>query len=167
MKVLCIQAPRIPAGDAETYLKGVLKKYAEDEFQMIVLPEKWITNSLEEKDPVFQALIDAFREASDKYSCDVIPGSFSLERNGKLYNSSPFIHGGKVIGYQDKISLFKGEIGKYSSGDRIRLFNSGSLNRDIPGSRLEILETAGHTPHATNADEVGSLISSFLDQQRF
>ena len=131
MKVLCIQAPRIPAGDAETYLKGVLKKYAEDEFQMIVLPEKWITNSLEEKDPVFQALINAFREASDKYSCDVIPGSFSLERNGKLYNSSPFIHGGKVIGYQDKISLFKGEIGKYSSGDRIRLFNSCSLKISI------------------------------------
>ena len=37
------------------------------------------------------------------------------------------------------------------------------LNRFIPGSRLEILETAGHTPHATNPDEVGSLIASFLN----
>ena len=37
------------------------------------------------------------------------------------------------------------------------------LNRFIPGSRLEILETAGHTPNATNPDEVGSLIASFLN----
>lgn len=49
----------------------------------------------------------------------------------------------------------------------IPLKYADELNRNIPGSRLEILETAGHTPHATNADEVGSLISSFLDQQTF
>ena len=49
----------------------------------------------------------------------------------------------------------------------IPLKYADELNRNIPGSRLEILETAGHTPHATKADEVGSLISSFLDQQRF
>ena len=131
MKVLCIQAPRMHSGEAEAFLDRILKKYDRDEFQMLVLPEKWITNNLEEKDPVFQALLNTFEEISEKYSCDVIPGSFSLARNGHLYNSSPFIHRGKILGFQDKISLFKGENGNYSKGDQIKIFDAGSLKISI------------------------------------
>lgn len=131
MKILCIQAPRMHSGDAEAYLDRVLKNYDKDEFQMMVLPEKWITNNLEEKDPVYEALLNTLKEISEKYNCDLVPGSFSLARNGKLYNSSPFIHWGKVLGYQDKISLFKGENEHYSKGDVIRLFDSGSLKISI------------------------------------
>ena len=38
------------------------------------------------------------------------------------------------------------------------------LHRNIQGSRLEILENAGHTPHSTNPDEVGRLLTLFLSQ---
>ena len=119
------------SGEAEAYLDRIMKKYDKDEFQMLVLPEKWITNNLEENDPVFQALLNTFEEISEKYSCDVVPGSFSIARSGKLYNSSPFIHRGKVLGFQDKISLFKGENGNYSKGDKIKLFDAGSLKISI------------------------------------
>lgn len=39
------------------------------------------------------------------------------------------------------------------------------LHRNIQGSTLEILETAGHTPHATNPEEVGKLLATFINAQ--
>lgn len=36
------------------------------------------------------------------------------------------------------------------------------LHRNIRESTLEILESAGHTPHATNPEDVGKLLSSFI-----
>lgn len=36
------------------------------------------------------------------------------------------------------------------------------LHMNIKGSKLEIIESAGHTPHSTNPEELGPIINSFL-----
>ncbi len=38
------------------------------------------------------------------------------------------------------------------------------LHRNIQGSKLEILEDAGHIPHSTNPEEVGKLLAKFLPE---
>lgn len=36
------------------------------------------------------------------------------------------------------------------------------LHRNIKGSTLKIMESAGHTPHSTNPEELGEILTSFL-----
>lgn len=121
----------MPGDEALSYLEKTINRISGHEFQMVVLPEKWITSPMPENDPVFQEIMGFFQELSEKNRCSIVPGSFSIERNGGLYNSSPFIHEGKILGFQDKISLFKGENGKYSNGNEIRIFNAGGLKVSI------------------------------------
>lgn len=127
MKVLCMQAPRMSAAEALPYVKRAMESFTGDEFQMLVLPEKWITTVFQEGEQNLDEILGFFQDISEKFHCTVIPGSFSLERNGRLYNTSPFIYRGKIQGFQDKITLFKAENGKYASGDRISIFEAGDL----------------------------------------
>lgn len=112
-------------------MEGILDKFSGSAFHIVVLPEKWITTAMPEDDPALQQILLSFQRLSVKKSCIVIPGSFSIEREGRLYNASPFIQGGTVLGFQDKISLFRDENGKYAKGNEIRLFSAGSLKVSI------------------------------------
>ncbi len=127
MKVLCVQAPRLQANEAMPYLRKVLGRFSEHEFQLVAFPEKWVTNALPETDSTLQEILDYFQDFSSLHGCTVVPGSFSMERNGELYNSSPFIHGGKLKGFQDKISLFKLENGRYARGNDVKIFSAGNM----------------------------------------
>ena len=131
MKVLAIQAPRMQADDAILYLEKTFKKFDEQDFQLAVLPEKWITTAMGENDPLLNHILDFFCDFSRKKNCTVIPGSFSIERSGRLYNSSPFIHNGGLHGFQDKISLFKAENGRYTRGKEIRVFDAEQIKVSI------------------------------------
>ena len=127
MKVLCIQAPRLQASEALAYIEKILNKFNGQEFQLVAFPEKWVTNALPENDSTLREIIGYFQDFSGRRGCSVVPGSFSIERDGNLYNSSPFIHNGEVQGFQDKISLFKIENGRYAKGKGVRIFDMGNL----------------------------------------
>lgn len=52
----------------------------------------------------------------------------------------------------------------WGSGDRlIPLKYAETLHSGIAGSRLEILEGAGHTPHSTHPEEVARLLKDFVN----
>ncbi len=131
MKVLAVQAPRISADDALSYVKNILNRFEQKDFQLVVLPEKWITTTMSENHQVLKEILDFFREYSKENDCSVVPGSFSILRKDGLFNSSPFIHKGEILGFQDKISLFRVENGKYSRGNEIRVFSAGNIKVSI------------------------------------
>lgn len=127
MKILCVQAPRKEAEEAPGYIEGILRKYREQDFSMVVFPEKWVSSTFSENDRQLLEILGPFTEFSRSHHCSVVPGSYSIKRDGGLFNTAPFIHDGTIQGYQDKISLFRSENGKYAKGSEIRTFDAGNM----------------------------------------
>ncbi|MGC8505605.1 MAG: carbon-nitrogen hydrolase family protein [Thermoplasmata archaeon] len=87
---------------------------------ILALPEKWITEAIEEDSSVISMLCDL----SDKHGSVIVPGSFTVKRDGRLYNSAPVISDGKILGWQDKISLYLDEKKKYTRGSNVYTFST-------------------------------------------
>ncbi len=132
MKVLCVQSPRIPLEEALPYLNSLKKEIGQLSFDFLVLPEKWITTSLTTDEEDWAKIISVFKEISREHLATVVPGSYSIQREDGLYNSAPVIIEGKLVGFQDKIALYKIENGKYKSGKEIHVFEAGDLKFAVP-----------------------------------
>lgn len=122
IRVAAVQAPRCASADAEFVATSLLEKLNRSNIDLVVFPEKWITEVFQDGSRYFKDLIDLFRRFSADTACAVVPGSFSLTRDGKLYNTAPFIEDGSVVGFQDKISLYRGERKNYTGGSEVRSF---------------------------------------------
>lgn len=132
MKVLCVQAPRTGIENADSYISKLASEIGHLEFDLMVLPEKWVTTHVSPESEVWGNLLSSFQDISRNHNCMAVPGSFSLFRESGLYNSAPVLVKGKLEGYQDKISLYRGEKGKYQTGNEIRVFNAGETNFSVP-----------------------------------
>ncbi|MEM0158699.1 MAG: carbon-nitrogen hydrolase family protein [Thermoplasmataceae archaeon] len=122
ISVLAVQAPRMRIKDAAAYFQSAIQRTGGKEFDFILFPEKWVLDELSERSSEFQELLNIFCKYSDAYGCVVLPGSFSLLDGGKLFNTAPVIYRGSVLGFQEKISLFRSEVGKYTPGKEVRVF---------------------------------------------
>lgn len=127
MKVLCVQTPRMPYGSAFSYLEDLKSEIRDMEFDFMILPEKWLTTEIEQNGEEWNQLMSFFLSVSREHSATIVPGSFSVLREGSLFNTAPVISGGKIQGSQDKIALFQNEKNRYTKGDGIMLFQAGDL----------------------------------------
>lgn len=124
VKFAGIQAMRMSLESALKFISVKLPDLVSGEPDLIVLPEKWIIDSLDAADGSLESAVGNLRDLSRELSSVVIPGSLSVVREGKLYNSAPVIDMGKVIGWQDKISPFRNEVNRYSRGEEVKTFDT-------------------------------------------
>ncbi len=132
MNVLSVQTPRIQLEFAKSYLHELRDEIAKLDFELMVLPEKWLATPISTHDKEWTDLMAVFKEISLSHKATVIPGSYSIERDDGLYNSAPVIIKGRIEGFQDKIALFKNENGKYKNGKEIHVFDSGEFKFSVP-----------------------------------
>lgn len=123
VRVLAVQAPRMPAYDALKYFRKITESAASRDVDFVLFPEKWVTDELPQDGSAYLDLMNNISKLSRELGCAVIPGSFPLRRDGMLMNASPVVLDGNVAGFQEKISLFRSEIGKYVPGNEINVFS--------------------------------------------
>ncbi len=132
LKITGIEAPLMNHEDALTWIdEKVISTLKREKPDFLLLPEKWIMQKYELNGADLDSVIDRFCRISDDFKTTIVPGSFSLSRDSKLFNSSPVIADGEVLGWQDKISLYRFERGVYSPGNEIRTFRSGKTTFSV------------------------------------
>lgn len=124
---LCSHAEALEVADS--HIGSFLKKQRPD---ILLLPEKWILEKYDEVGGNLEQILDVFRNLSSRYRATIVPGSYSVVRGEKLFNSAPVIVEGEVQGWSDKISLFRRELDNYASGSEIKVFKTGSLVFGVP-----------------------------------
>jgi len=105
---------------AENFVKKAAAKYAD----ILVFPEYFTDpdwSSVEEN----QFFLDFYKKLTKKYKIDIIPGSFAIKTNGKLFNTTYYINNkGKVIADYKKMNTWLSERRFISQGDKISVFNT-------------------------------------------
>ena len=104
---------------------------AKEKPDFVVLPEKWIMQRYDENSDLLDEIMDMFCDLSGRHGCTIVAGSLGISRNGRLYNSAPVISEGKIIGWSDKISLYRIEKNEFSPGEQIEVF-------DVSGIRFSV-----------------------------
>ena len=127
MRIVSVQAPRCGISSAAGYASALARELEAIDPDLVVLPEKWVTDRLEQDSADLWAILGVFMDLSSSNGSSVVPGSFSIIRESKLYNSSPFIRNGRVQGFQDKISPYRNERSIYEPGKDISVFDAGSI----------------------------------------
>lgn len=127
LRISAVQINRCSIDESFQKIESVLKDVEAQRPDIVVLPEKWITDRLTEDDPKFLNLLGRFLDFSKLYGCSIVPGSFSIVRNGVTFNSAPMISGGELLGFQDKISLYRGEKASYEHGSEVNVFRTKKI----------------------------------------
>lgn len=128
LDVLAFQTRRMVLADTESYiLNEIAPTMREKAPDIMVLPEKWMTAPLKDGSEELMKSLAPFLDLSRETDSLIVPGSFSILRDGGLFNSSPAISDGKILGWQDKISLFRDEKKKYAPGRECRIFKHKNL----------------------------------------
>ena len=119
LKIRGIQSRRMSLDGAIEYLSSI--KPAQDE--ILVFPEKFITNRVDSKD--LDRILDSI-----KFNNTVILGSLSYEERF-LFNRTFIIKDKTVTGWQDKINLYRAEAAKYTPGNELKIFDMGDYRAGI------------------------------------
>ncbi len=119
LKIRGVQSRRMSMDDAIEYLSSM--KPESDE--ILVFPEKFITTKVNSND--LDRILDSI-----KFDNTVILGSLSIEERF-LFNRSFIIKNKQIIGWQDKINLYKAETAKYTPGNELKIFNIGNYRAGI------------------------------------
>lgn len=128
IRILAFQTRRMSYDEAIGYLERTLTEaLSSNDHDIVVLPEKWVNDIMDSESEKLIRILDFFRDLSQRHGSIIVPGSFSVSRDGELFNSAPVIYSGKVLGWQDKISLFRKEKDSYTSGKEAMLFDSGEM----------------------------------------
>ncbi len=114
------------------YLENRLPDPSDGRIDLMAFPEKWIVDRIESDSRELSTLVDELGMLSERYSCVLIPGSLSILREEKLYNTAPVFDSGKLLGWQDKISLFMKERTAYSPGSAIKVFDTSAGKMVVP-----------------------------------
>lgn len=131
MKVIGVEAPLLKLDKALSYLKKALSGLRNKNPKIILFPEKWITDILVEGSERFRYAVRTLENMSSDHSLTFIPGSLSIQRSHGLFNTSPIVSDGEIIGWQDKIMPFQQEKKYYSPGSSIRTFDLGGIRIGI------------------------------------
>lgn len=132
VEIVAFQTRRRSLSDSVDYLysdfTGVMKDKKAD---FVIMPEKWIDTEFRENSAELERILDFFRKFTENNGNTIIPGSFSLRRGKELYNSAPVISHGKILGWQDKISLFSREKEIYTAGKTMRIFDAQGIRFSV------------------------------------
>ena len=133
MKVACLQMDMLLAKPEENFSHAakLVKQAMKDKPDVLVLPETWNTGFFPREN--LQALCDrdgsrvkqVFGALAERYQVNIVAGSVSNLRGGKVYNTAMvFDRTGVCIASYDKTHLFTpmGEDNYYTPGDRLCTF---------------------------------------------
>ena len=133
MKVACLQMDMLLAKPEENFSHAakLVKRAMENKPDVLVLPETWNTGFFPREN--LQALCDrdgsrvrqVFGALAEQYQVNIVAGSVSNVRGGKVYNTAMvFDRTGVCIASYDKTHLFTpmGEDNYYTPGDRLCTF---------------------------------------------
>lgn len=126
--VVGIEAPILSVEDYENYATPVFEDLARKNVDLVLFPEKWISNVFVEGSESFRRIVETFSKMSGEYGFCIVPGSLNIQRTTGLYNSAPVFYGGELLGWQDKIIPFAREKKYYRPGKEIRAFHAAGLN---------------------------------------
>jgi len=126
------QTMRMSIESAVKYLEKRLPEQADGSIGLMAFPEKWIVDRIGQDDRNLGMLTEIFCSISEKHSCVLVPGSLSIVRDGKVFNSAPVFDSGKLLGWQDKISPFGNEKATYSAGNSITVFSTSAGKLSVP-----------------------------------
>ncbi len=127
LKIIGIEAPRMSLEASEGYIDslcaGILEEHEHD---MVVLPEKWVSEIISARE--HEKLISRFAEISSSYGSTIIPGSFAVETSAdSRQNIATVIQRGKILGHQAKISLFMKEAKELTPGKSVETFRDDGV----------------------------------------
>lgn len=126
--IVAFQTRRMSLADSISYLENLFSREMKDRnADFIIMPEKWIDTEFMEYSESLSNILQFFMDFSKRSGNTVIPGSFAVKRSNGLFNSSPVISGGEILGWQDKISLFSREKERYTPGNRTEVFEAQGL----------------------------------------
>ena len=133
MKVACLQMDMLLGKPEENFSHAaeLVKRAMKDKPDVLVLPETWNTGFFPREN--LQALCDrdgsrvrqVFGALAERYQVNIVAGSVSNVRGGKVYNTAMvFDRTGVCIASYDKTHLFTpmGEDNYYTPGDRLCTF---------------------------------------------
>ena len=128
IRITGIEAPLYSHDEALTAIGGNFVKIMEEKRpNFLILPEKWIMEKYKEGSTDLSKILESFQNMSKEFGTTIIPGSFSVLRKSSLYNTSPVISDGRILGWSDKISLFRIEKNEYSPGREISVFEADGI----------------------------------------
>lgn len=130
---LCQLNPR--AGKSEenfNTIEQTIKKYARKKIKLFIFPEDFLNGILRNGNDILEAgkkfdyWTGKFCRLARKYKVDLIPGSFPLFKEGKLFNTSVYIDkNGQILNQYSKTNLWLSERDEYSpSQNKPSVFNS-------------------------------------------
>lgn len=127
VRVAGIEAPVMSRDNLSEYLDSVLNRSELNETEVILFPEKFISNVFVENSIAYGEIIKLFRELSSEHSKCIVPGSLNIQRDNGLFNTSPVFFDGELLGWQDKVIPFSKEKRYYAHGSEVRTFKAGRL----------------------------------------
>ena len=119
LKIRGVQSRRMALHDATEYLSSLHPESDE----IIVFPEKFITEKINSSN--LDTILNSIR-----FNNTVILGSLSY-MDRFLFNRSFIIRNRKIIGWQDKINLYRAEAAKYTPGNELKIFDMGDYRAGI------------------------------------
>ncbi len=119
LKIRGVQSRRMALHDATEYLSSLHPESDE----IIVFPEKFITEKINSSN--LDTILNSIR-----FNNTVILGSLSY-MDRFLFNRSFIIRNRKIIGWQDKINLYRAEAAKYTPGNSLKIFDMGNYRAGI------------------------------------
>ena len=131
ISILGIQLPVVQQKDSLNLLENTLKEFEGLHDVVMAFPERWISDVINKDDENFSFILEKLLRISRDNNLCIVPGSFLIESEGKVTNSSPFILNGKIMGWQEKISPFLNEKLKVSGGKEINVFQYNDIKIGI------------------------------------
>ncbi|WMT50674.1 MAG: carbon-nitrogen hydrolase family protein [Ferroplasma sp.] len=119
LRIRGLQSRRMTMHNAMEYLSSLDPESDE----IIVLPEKFITEKIDGNS--LGMILDSI-----KFNNTIILGSLSYV-DRFLFNRSFIIKDRKIMGWQDKINLYRAEATKYTPGSELKVFNMAGYRAGI------------------------------------
>lgn len=102
-------------------IESVLKKYARRNVTLFIFPEDYLYGVLRNRNEIaeagknFDLWVKRLCVLAQRYKVDLIPGSFPLFQNGKLFNTTIYINKkGKILNQYSKTNLWLSERNEYT-----------------------------------------------------
>ncbi len=129
---MAVQSKRMRFSDSPAFIRHVREEAESLSDGLVVLPEKWIKDTIATGSENYNRFLEYMKEVSASFKGIFVPGSISVAEGGDTFNRSIAFSGGREIGFQDKISLYRMEKAAYKSGNSVNSFSSNGIRFGIP-----------------------------------